>query len=296
MDRRGHTRGVNQEATGGSADLAALAADPSTPTPELASALMRCADPDAADPDALPVALELARHRDPEIRRAAAQVLPALGQLAGDDPNSRDAVVSSLIALTRDADEDVRDWACFALGTQLSDVDTLALRDALADRLDDAHDDTRCEAMLGLARRVDPRTLPVLRQRLAAPNVYALEIESAGALGDTSLHTLVRAHLAGWDDEVVPKVCAALRLTDPDGVGDDLLDGLAGWYRAGCASGTDAEGYWWGIAEGLLELAPRRAPEIAEAVRQRLERSTQALDRLRDSPLADTARDHGWTG
>ncbi|HKT04097.1 MAG TPA: HEAT repeat domain-containing protein [Rugosimonospora sp.] len=287
---------MNTEATGGSADLAALAADPSTPTPELASALMRCADPDCADPEALPVALELARHPDPEIRRAAAQVLPALGQLAADDPNSRDAVVSSLIALTRDGDEDVRDWACFALGTQLSDVDSPELRDALAERLDDEHDDTRCEATLGLARRSDPRTLPVLRLRLAAPNVYALEIESAGALGDPSLHTLVRAHLAGWDDEVVPKVCAALRLTDPDGVGDDLLDGLADWYRAGSLPGAPPDGYWWGIAEGLLELAPRRAVEIADAVRQRLARSGGGLDRLLSSPLADVARDHGWTG
>ncbi|MEN3304028.1 MAG: hypothetical protein V7603_230 [Micromonosporaceae bacterium] len=289
-----HTLGVNQEATGGSTDLAALAADPSTPTPELASALMRCADPDTADPDALPVALDLAGHPDPEIRRAAAQVLPALGQLSGEDPNKRDAVVSSLIMLSRDADEDVRDWACFALGTQLSDMDSPELRDALAGRLDDGHDDTRCEAMLGLARRADARILPVLRQRLTAPNVYALEIESAGALGDTSLHTLVRAHLAGWDDEVVPKVCAALRLTDPDGVGDDLLGGLADWYRAGCPPGPDTEGYWWAIAEGLLELAPRRAPEIAEAVRLRLGRSRPAVDRLLDSPLTDTARDHGW--
>ncbi len=286
---------MNQEATGGSADLAALAADPTTPTADLASALMRCADPDTADPDALPVALELAGHADPEIRRAAAQVLPALGQLRADEPNSRDAVVSCLIALTRDDDEDVRDWACFALGTQLSDVDSPQLRDALADRLGDEHDDTRCEALLGLARRVDGRILPILRQRLTAPNVYALEIEAAGALGDQSLNTLVRAHLAGWDDEVVPKVCAALRLTDPDGVGDDLLDGLASWYRADCPTGGDTVGYWWGIAEGLLELAPRRATEIAEGVRLRLAGSASALERLLDSPLADAARDHGWT-
>jgi HEAT repeats/HEAT repeat len=286
---------VNQEATGGSADLSALAADPSTPTPELASALMRCADPDTADPDALPIALELATHPDAEIRRAAAQVLPALGQLTGDDPHHRDAVVTSLIALTRDLDDDVRDWACFALGTQLSDMDGPRLRDALAERLRDDHDDTRCEALLGLARRADPRALPVLMRRLAAPNVYALEVESAGALGDPSLHTLVRAHLAGWDDEVVPKICAALRLTDPDGVGDDLLDGLADWYRAACPLGAATEGYWWSIAEGLLELAPRRAPEIAEAVRGRVLRTAPALRRLLDSPLADLARDHGWT-
>jgi hypothetical protein len=286
---------VNQEATGGSADLAALAANPSTPTAELASALMRCADPDVADPQALPVALDLAGHDDPEVRRAAAQVLPALGQLAIDDTNHRDAVISRLILLTRDDDEDVRDWACFALGTQLSDVDTPALRDALAARLDDEHDDTRCEALLGLARRTDDRVLPVLRQRLTAPNVYALEIESAGAIGDPSLHTLVRGHLAGWDDEVVPKVCAALRLTDPDGVGEDLLGGLADWYRADCPSTMDGDRYWSDLADGLLDLAPRRAVEIAEAVRGRLADNPEAVARLYTAPLADTARDHGWT-
>jgi murein L,D-transpeptidase YcbB/YkuD len=37
----------------------------------------------------------------------------------------------------------------------------------LLDRLDDPHDDTRCEALLGLARRHDPRALPALRARLA---------------------------------------------------------------------------------------------------------------------------------
>jgi hypothetical protein len=276
-------------------DLSALAADPTTPTPELASALMRCADPDSGDPEALPVALELAGHPDAEIRRAAAQVLPALGQLT-DDPNRRDAVVSGLVRLTRDEDEDVRDWACFALGTQLSDVDTSAVRDALAERLADPHDDTRCEALLGLARRGDPRCLPVLEQRLAAPSVYALEVEAAGALGNVRLHTQVRAHLAGWDDEVVPKVCAALRLTDPEGVGEDLLDGLASWYQAGCPIGDWAEGYWWGIAEGLLDLAPRRASEIAESVRHRVRDDAVALELLHRSTLAEYARDHGWTG
>ena len=99
---------MNQEATGGSADLAALAADPSTPTAELASALMRCADPDSADPDALPVALDLAGHPDPEIRRAAAQVLPALGQLRADEPNNRDAVVSAILLHIAPGDLEVR--------------------------------------------------------------------------------------------------------------------------------------------------------------------------------------------
>jgi hypothetical protein len=314
---------VNQEASGAPADLAALAANPSTPAPELASALMRCADPSAATPQALPIALALAAHPDPEIRRAAAQVLPALGQLDRDNQAYRDAVVHSLITLTADEDDHVRDWACFALGTQLSDIDNVEIRAALMRRLRDSHDDTRCEAMLGLARRGDGRILPLLRERLAAPNVYVLEIEAAGAIGDPSLHAAIRSHLAGWEDDVVPKVCAALRLTDPEGVGDDLLDGLANWFRAAAASHASPQAptlrrapqspavagatataharskptdddYWWGIAEGLLDLSAWRSVELAESVRLRLRDTPRALARMLDSPLADIARAHGW--
>jgi hypothetical protein len=46
------------------------------------------------------------------------------------------------------------------------DEDTDAIRDALAARVDDPDGDTSGEALLGLARRHDPRALPVLLARL----------------------------------------------------------------------------------------------------------------------------------
>jgi len=189
--------------------IGAMVADPLTPAAELAEAVAWC-----YDEEALPLLLSLVGHDDARVRRAVAQALPSV--LGETDPGD---TVAGLIRLSSDADDDVRDWACFALGTQLSEVDDAALRAALIDRLEDPHDDTRCEALLGLARRRDKRTLPILKERLAKENVYSLEIDAAGALGDPSLHWMVRAHLAGWDDDVVARVCAALRLTDPSGVG-----------------------------------------------------------------------------
>lgn len=266
------------------ATIAALLAEPDTSPAELADAVAWCYD-DAA----LPLLLPLARHADPGVRRAVAQALPSV--LGDAEPGD---TVRALLALSGDADDDVRDWACFALGTQLSEVDEPAVRDALAARLDDPHDDTRCEALLGLARRRDQRALPVLRERLSRENVYSLEIDAAGALGHSSLHTLVRGHLSGWDDDVVGRVCAALRLTDPDGVGDDLLDGLADWFRAGAPHATDLDRYWWSVALQLFEHAEYRAPEIAEQVHHRLRGCEPATSLMLGSRLAQLAGEHDW--
>ena len=264
--------------------IASLLADPLTPAAELADVVAWC-----YDEAALPLLLSLAGHEDARVRRAVAQALPSV--LGDADP---DASVAALVVLSTDPDDDVRDWGCFALGTQLSEVDSPLLRDALAARLTDPHDDTRCEALLGLARRRDERALPVLRERLAMENVFSLEIDAAGALGHPSLHTMVRGHLAGWDDDVAARVCAALRLTDPDGVGDDLLDGLTDWYLAGAPHATDADRYWWSVTLQVLEHAEYRAPEIADAVLARLADREQAAKLMLRSRLAQLAGDHGW--
>jgi HEAT repeat protein len=264
--------------------IGAMLADPLTPAAELAEAVAWC-----YDEEALPLLLSLVGHDDARVRRAVAQALPSV--LGETDPGD---TVAGLIRLSSDADDDVRDWACFALGTQLSEVDDAALRAALIERLDDPHDDTRCEALLGLARRRDLRTLPILKERLAKENVYSLEIDAAGALGDPSLHWMVRAHLAGWDDDVVARVCAALRLTDPSGLGDDLLDGLADWFRLGAPHATDDDRYWWSVTLQVLEHAEYRAPEIAEEVRRRLCGEAEATRLMLGSRLAQLAGDHGW--
>jgi methionyl-tRNA formyltransferase len=102
--------------------------------------------------------LALGDHPDAEVREAVAF---ALGSRSGDD------VLKALIALSTDEDVDVRDWATFALGT-LSEDDSAPLRDALAARLDDPDEDTRLEAVHGLALRGDPRAAEPARDLLAA--------------------------------------------------------------------------------------------------------------------------------
>jgi methionyl-tRNA formyltransferase len=101
--------------------------------------------------------LGLREHPDASVREAVAF---ALGGRSGDD------VLAALIALSGDASVDVRDWATFALGT-LAEDDSEPLRDALAARLDDPDEDTRLEAVHGLAVRGDPRAAEPARDLLA---------------------------------------------------------------------------------------------------------------------------------
>jgi len=86
-------------------------------------------------------------HPDTYVREAVAF---ALGGRPGEE------TLQALVALSADADAKVRDWATFALGT-LAETDTPTLRDALAARLDDPDEDTRMEAVHGLALRGDER-------------------------------------------------------------------------------------------------------------------------------------------
>jgi HEAT repeat protein len=76
-----------------------------------------------------------------------------------------EAAVDLMIRLTSDADSDVRDWATFGLGTQLK-LDTPRIRNALVARLDDPDEDTRGEAMIGLACRNDQRAIPAILKDL----------------------------------------------------------------------------------------------------------------------------------
>ena len=100
-------------------------------------------------PYGLETLLRLRRHDDTRVRDGAA------GALAGRDDERVD---EALIELSADPDPGIRDWATFALGT-LSPRDTPELREALAARLGDEDDDTRIEAVHGLALRGDARAL-----------------------------------------------------------------------------------------------------------------------------------------
>ncbi|MFF3318906.1 ankyrin repeat domain-containing protein [Streptomyces sp. NPDC003035] len=155
------THGAPPAVTPGAPPAAAPDAPPA-PAPAVArepalsvvAALGRC-----GEPGALAELVAFASHPDAEVRRALGCALT--GPVPAGDPGT----VETLVALSRDHDNGVRDWATLALAEVPED--TPVLREALAARLDDEDPDVAAEAARGLAMRQDPRAVERLAWILA---------------------------------------------------------------------------------------------------------------------------------
>jgi hypothetical protein len=132
-----------------------------------------CALGHLGNAEAVPAILRYQDHPAETIRFA---VTFALGCFP-NDPQS----VDGLLKLTSDTDAHVRDWAVFGLGVQ-GDADSFEIREALLRRLDDADEDVRVEAAVGLGKRQDQRLIPRLRTMLDEPELKLRVAEAASAL------------------------------------------------------------------------------------------------------------------
>ena len=129
--------------------------------------------------------------------------------------NRSPAAIGTLIELSHDVDDEVRDWSTFCLGVQ-TDADSPLLREALATRLSDVHDATRLEAIGGLARRKDPRALEPLLRELSGDAVYDLALEAAADLGDPRLEPRLLAIAEWWPGDKVMMQQALKACAKPD--------------------------------------------------------------------------------
>jgi HEAT repeat protein len=125
------------------------------------------------DVRAIPLIAAFHAHPSAEIRFSAAC---ALGSFPNDGLS-----VATLLALMEDADDEVRDWATFGLGV-LGDEDSAEVRDALYRRLSDSNTDVREEALVGLAKRHDMRSLAAVIDELEQPAISRCIVEAAYTL------------------------------------------------------------------------------------------------------------------
>ena len=144
--------------------------------------------------DAIPLVIRFSNHSDPNVRHAVVLVLTT---------EECPTAMTCLVRMSRDTTNNVRDWATFALGT-LFDTDTPEIRVALFDRVADPHDDTRGEAIVGeaivgLARRSDPRVVDWFRTELASDGVGLLAVEATEAIASAKLNQQLLTLQKWWD-------------------------------------------------------------------------------------------------
>ncbi|MGW7055911.1 HEAT repeat domain-containing protein [Streptomyces sp. NPDC054887] len=153
--------------------LRELAREAGDSDPELAQAAVLALG-HHGDPAALPEILRHAGHPDPDVRHRVAL------SLIGLVPAGHREGEAALVMLSRDRDDEVRDWATLALAG--CDADTPEIREALAERLEDHDPDTAAEAARGLAVRGDARAVEALGRLLREEDpegyAYATAVEA----------------------------------------------------------------------------------------------------------------------
>jgi hypothetical protein len=101
--------------------------------------------------------------------------------LGGVPAEEQPLALATLIQLMDDESEEVRDWAAFGASVTCS-ADSPELRAALVARLDDPVEIVRAEAILGLARRHDPRAHPAILEVLDSGCALMPIFEAAEAM------------------------------------------------------------------------------------------------------------------
>ncbi|MFF1904478.1 HEAT repeat domain-containing protein [Kitasatospora sp. NPDC058218] len=156
----------------------------------------------AQDRRAVPVLVRLSGHEDADVRRQVASEFSTANSGLPDGPD-----VQALIRLTQDQDPEVRNWAAFTLGFQL-ELDTTAIRDALWKCTTDEDSEVREEGARGLARRHDPRAVPLIAHLLDSDDGSQIfTLDAAEILGVPEL--LPALHAYEFDAPATDRAIAA---------------------------------------------------------------------------------------
>ncbi len=167
------------------------------------------------DPTAIPSLARLWTHPSAQVRYAV-----VYGLLGFEDQ----LAIKTLIEMSRDQDDLVRDWATFGLGTQI-DADTPEIRAALFARVFDEDEGTRGEALVGLARRKDLRVIePLIKELECYPHAEygSYGLEAAEEIADARLLPILTKMRLSADandtrfDEAIRR-CSGVGIADKNG-------------------------------------------------------------------------------
>lgn len=107
--------------------------------------------------------------------------------------------INVLIKLSTDKLSHIRDWATFYIGQ--SERNNKTIREALWARIKDKHQDTRFEAIVGLAKRKDSRINEIIKKELLEGEHGTLLFEAIIETGDKQFLPLLRQNLKSSKDD-----------------------------------------------------------------------------------------------
>lgn len=119
--------------------------------------------------------------------------------------------IDVLIKLSADKLSKIRNWATFGLASQ-TDRNNKTIRDALWNRVNDKHQETKLEAIAGLAKRKDNRAKDIIIRELTAGEYGGLLIDAILETGDIDYLPLLHENLknaktdAGINQEWISKL------------------------------------------------------------------------------------------
>ena len=109
--------------------------------------------------------------------------------------------INTLIELSKDKFSNIRNWAVFGLGSQL-ERNTDEIKQALFDRVNDKHIETKSEAILGLAIRKDFRVKELIRQELLTESFGCLLFEAIEEIQDVAFLPILEDLFLKNKDEI----------------------------------------------------------------------------------------------
>ncbi len=114
-------------------------------------------------------------HNNVEVRQALVNSLCGL---------ENTTAIDALIQLSQDKVASIRDWATFGLGSQI-ETNSKKIIDALWDRINDKDQNSKFEAIVGLANRNDNRIKDIIIEELKSGDYGTLLFEAIETLNNT---------------------------------------------------------------------------------------------------------------
>ena len=120
--------------------------------------------------------------------------------------------IITLIELSQDKFSDIRNWATFGLGTQI-EVDSAEITEALWNRIKDEDQETKFEAIVGLANRSDSRIKEIIKRELINGEFGTLLFEAIETLNDNDFIPLLlkNLELSENDDRILDEWISDLK-------------------------------------------------------------------------------------